>query len=396
MQELLDVLSAAHMKGIVHRDLKPENLFVTLEGRLKVLDFGIARLREASPTRTTSRAVLGTPAFMPPEQALGRAQEVDAISRRLGRRRHRVFPAYRSVCARGRHNGGTARPGGNAAAPPLASVAPDVPTPIADVIDRALAFDKADRWRSARAMQDALARAQGTWADADVDGHGGDVKTDIGLPPQKTLPGSDTPSMPSGETLTVALPDLPRPSTIAGVITPSEARRAQSRKRRTAIGVGAGGLLVTMIFIGIVASVMASPNAKPAAPGAATSAPTKAVPASRIEAPSATIATAPATNPVDEPAVISVEELPRAVVAVPVNAPPSVAPTLRASASPSPLVVATPLSERTTVMSTATPRCPGGVVASASAPRSSAPVKRDPLAPDTSRPSQLTLCGHQN
>src|SRR5580704_5504658 len=80
--QLLDVLIAAHANGVVHRDLKPENVFTTRTGVVKVLDFGIARLRELSTasTATKSGASMGTPAFMPPEQARGLWEEVDGRS----------------------------------------------------------------------------------------------------------------------------------------------------------------------------------------------------------------------------------------------------------------------------------------------------------------------------
>src|SRR5262249_49111838 len=78
--EVLDVLEAAHSKGIIHRDIKPGNLFVLRDGTIKVLDFGIARVRETVATgihTTGGGMLLGTPAFMAPEQALGKAGEVD-------------------------------------------------------------------------------------------------------------------------------------------------------------------------------------------------------------------------------------------------------------------------------------------------------------------------------
>ena len=70
-------LQAAHDAGVIHRDLKPENLFITDEGRLKILDFGIAKLPKATDAvRTSDDVVLGTAGYMAPEQVRG--EKLDA------------------------------------------------------------------------------------------------------------------------------------------------------------------------------------------------------------------------------------------------------------------------------------------------------------------------------
>ena len=76
MGEILDALAHSHAQGVIHRDIKPANLIMLADGRVKIADFGIARTETSQLTQAGT--VLGTPAYMSPEQFLG--QRVDARS----------------------------------------------------------------------------------------------------------------------------------------------------------------------------------------------------------------------------------------------------------------------------------------------------------------------------
>ncbi len=161
---LLDVLSSAHKQGIIHRDIKPSNLFLTNDGRLKVLDFGIAQLRESALelTQTRTGTTLGTPSFMAPEQARAKTGDVDArtdiwavgatlFTMLSGKFVHEgENPTHIRVIA------------ATESARSLASVAPDIPAQVVHIVDKALAFDKESRFESADVMRDAV---QGVLSD---------------------------------------------------------------------------------------------------------------------------------------------------------------------------------------------------------------------------------------
>ncbi len=157
---LCDLLVRAHACGVVHRDIKPDNIFLTAGGELKLLDFGIARVRQDDRgTATQTGHLLGTPAYMPPEQALGRRNLIDGrtdlwavgatmFSLLAGRAVHHADSPEEMIVR-----------SATVPAPPLADLAPDVPAPIAAVVDRALRFDIGERFPDAAAMQAALAAA---------------------------------------------------------------------------------------------------------------------------------------------------------------------------------------------------------------------------------------------
>lgn len=153
--ELLDALAAAHGKGILHRDVKPGNVFRTTSGAVKLLDFGIARVLDAAGATITG-ATMGTPAYMPQEQARGLHREVDARSD-VWAAAATLFSMLTAAKVRDAETNNELLV--MAVTQPVAPIrerAPWISAPLAAVIDKALSFEKADRFASAQEMARAL------------------------------------------------------------------------------------------------------------------------------------------------------------------------------------------------------------------------------------------------
>lgn len=200
--QLLQVLERAHAVGVVHRDLKPENLFLTQEKVVKVLDFGIARLREPGDQHVTmTGTMMGTPAYMAPEQALGRWSDVDA--------RTDLWAVgaimFSLLTARAVHEAETSNEMLiRAATRPAESLARfvDGPLRLVSLVDKALSFDQSQRFATAadmrrelmglveelRRQQSAAAPAAGS-APSLSSGRAPEGTTSSGLPPSSSLSG---------------------------------------------------------------------------------------------------------------------------------------------------------------------------------------------------------------
>jgi len=309
VDQVLSTLSAAHAAGIVHRDLKPENMFLTRGGAVKILDFGIARLRELSQSasKTQTGSMMGTPSFMPPEQARGRWDEVDAQSDLW------AVGATMFTLLTGRyvHEASTVNEAlAFAVTQPARSISmllPDLPFPIVELVDRALAYDKNTRWSSAATMQGALRRAY-TGLEA--------AALAAGEPPLEpiTLERDEASGTEGARTASIDsdIPASPLPLMKPGLLTTARGVTHNALAKRISANPRAAYALAAAVAVAVVVVAAWLGRASPSTSTFASS----SVAATQGQPPKTSSA---AAAPVDErePARVTLEQLPVAPSAAP-------------------------------------------------------------------------------
>ena len=333
MLAVTSAVSAVHSRGIVHRDLKPDNIFLarTATGitQPKLLDFGVVKVRDAGRALTMTRAMVGTPSYMSPEQAQ-EARDVDAPSDQW------TLAVILFECLTGRcpFAGNTLLEILNAIAtgplPRLRAANPAMPEGLEAVLARAMERNPSDRWPSARAFGEALRPFASVGAQAQWEGFyatdGSFVQTVHQWSPVTSAPaGPITPRLAETFVVPDAEPIAPPTSmTVAMSMPPIAPSAPPSPSGRRWMMVAAGAIMMSLLLAGgalaLYARSLATPTVVAVIPQPPMVAPPPPPPPPRpVPAPQPIVfVPPPAPPPVPAPAAAPAPVRPPAVAAAPV------------------------------------------------------------------------------
>ncbi|MFP7697361.1 Stk1 family PASTA domain-containing Ser/Thr kinase [Trueperella sp. LYQ143] len=252
---VLSALEYSHREGIVHRDIKPGNIMLTPDGKVKVMDFGIARaIADSAATMTQTNSVVGTAQYLSPEQARGEVVDARSDLYSTGCLLYELLtgqPPFRgdsAVAVAYQHVSQTPVPPAN--------IAPDIPEDIARVVMKSLAKRREDRYQSAGDMRAELlaayrgesvsAPAVGSWQTQVISG-----------------PTHVTPAIPATSVTATAVPPA-SPALAQPAPAPASVKtESKEEPRRNGMYIFLGILFFVLATIGIIYAYVSTHHEPP-------------------------------------------------------------------------------------------------------------------------------------